>query len=62
MRVTPAEERALEAMLRHGTIKEAAASMGKSPSTVNNQLAAARGRANVGTTIELVRIVFVERG
>lgn len=60
--VTPAERRALEALMRHGTAKEAAASLGKSRRTVENQLATARERLGVGRTIEAVRIVFVERG
>lgn len=59
-RVTPAERRALEAVLRHGTVKGAAHSLGKSQRTVSHQLASARERLNVTTTIEAVRIVFVD--
>lgn len=59
-RVTPAERRALEAVLRHGTVKGAAYALGKSPRTVVNQLATVRARLDVGTTIEAVRIVFIE--
>jgi DNA-binding CsgD family transcriptional regulator len=59
--VTPAERRALEAVLRHGTVKEAAASLGKSPRTVVNQLATLRQRLDVTTTIEAVRIVFIDK-
>lgn len=59
--VTPAERRALEAVLRHGTVKGAAASLGKSPHTVVRQLASVRERLDVTTTIEAARIVFVDR-
>lgn len=59
--VTPAERSALEAVLRHGTTKEAAASLGKSPRTVEQQLASARERLAVTRTIEAIRIVLVER-
>ena len=60
MKVTPAERRALEAVLRHGTAKGAAASMGKSQRTVEHQLEKARNRLEVTTTIEAVRVVFIE--
>lgn len=60
MKVTPAEKAALEAVLRHGTVKGAAASLGKSPHTVERQLESVRGRLAVTTTIEAVRLVFVE--
>ena len=59
--VTRAERQALEAVLRHGTAKEAATSLGKSTRTVEQQLASARHRLDVGTTLEAVRVVFVER-
>lgn len=62
MRVTPAERRALEAILRHGTAKGAAHALGRSQRTVEQQLATVRERLNVTTTIEAVRIVFVDRG
>lgn len=61
MRVTPAERRALEALLRHGTVKAAAHALGRSTRTIENQLATARARLDVGTTIEAVRVIFVER-
>lgn len=59
-RLTPAERRALEAVLRAGTAKGAAFALGKSPRTVEQQLASARARLGVTTTIEAVRVVFVE--
>ena len=58
-RVTPAERRALEAVLQHGTVKEAATALGKSPRTVEQQLGTARARLGVTRTLEAVRIVFV---
>lgn len=60
-RVTPAERRALEALLRTGTAKGAAYALGKSQRTVEAQLAAARQRLNVTTTIEAVRLVFIDK-
>lgn len=59
--VTPAERRALEAVMRTGTAKGAASELGRSQRTVEQQLATARERLGVTTTIEAVRIVFVER-
>jgi DNA-binding CsgD family transcriptional regulator len=61
MKVTPAERVALEAVLRNGTVKAAAHALGKSPRTVVNQLATARARLGVQTTIEVVRVVFIDR-
>lgn len=58
--VTPAERRALEAVLRHGTVKGAAGAMGKSPRTVEQQLARVRERLDVTTTIQAVRMVFLD--
>jgi DNA-binding CsgD family transcriptional regulator len=58
--ITAAERRALEAVMRHGTVKEAAFALGKSPRTVEQQLAAVRTRLNVTRTIEAVRRVFVD--
>lgn len=60
--VTPAERQALDAVLQHGTVKEAAASLGKSPKTIDHQLAAVRSRLGVTTTLEAVRVVFIEPG
>ena len=60
MKVTPEERRALEAVMKHGTAKGAAASMGKSQRTVEKQLATARQRLEVTTTVEVVRLVFVD--
>ena len=60
--VTPAQRSALEAVMRHGTVKEAAHALGKSPNTVRQQLADVRERLDVTTTIQAVRIVFVDRG
>lgn len=59
-RVTPAERRAIEAVLRHGTVKEAATALGKSPRTVEQQLAKARERLAVTTTIEAVRRLYLD--
>ena len=59
-RVTPAERRALEAVLAYGTTKEAAHALGKSPRTVEQQLARVRERLDVGTTLEAVRRVFLD--
>jgi DNA-binding CsgD family transcriptional regulator len=59
--VTAAERQALDAMLRHGTVKEAAAALGKSPNTVSQQLATVRVRLGVTTTIEAVRVVYLEQ-
>lgn len=55
--LTPAERRALDAYASHGTYKEAAASLGRSAKTVQHQLAAARVRLGVTTTIEAYRRV-----
>lgn len=57
MRVTPAEKQAIEAYARHGTVKQAAEHLGKSPHTVERQLESARQRLNVTTSIEAYRIV-----
>ena len=51
--MTPAERRALEALRQFGTVKEAAHALGKSPKTVEHQLASARVRQGVTTTIQL---------
>jgi FixJ family two-component response regulator len=59
-KVTKAERSALEAVLRHGTAKGAAAALGKSQRTVEQQLASVRARLDVSTTIEAVRRVFLE--
>jgi DNA-binding CsgD family transcriptional regulator len=61
MSLTRAERQALEAVLRHGTAKAAAHALGKSPRTLSQQLASARDRLDVGTTVEAIRLVFVER-
>jgi DNA-binding NarL/FixJ family response regulator len=55
--LTPAERRALEAYARQGTYKGAAAALGRSAKTVQHQLAAARVRLGVTTTIEAYRRV-----
>lgn len=60
MRTTPAERRALEAVLQHGTVKGAAFATGKSPHTLVRQLASARARLGVTTTIEAVRVAFLD--
>jgi FixJ family two-component response regulator len=62
VRVTKAEQQALEAVLRHGTAKGAALALGKSTRTVEQQLASARERLDVTTTIEAVRVVFTDIG
>ncbi len=55
MKVTPEELRAIEAVARCGTVKEAAVALGKSPHTIERQLESARRRLDVGTTIEAYR-------
>lgn len=59
MKVTAAERRALEATWHHDTVKEAAAALGKSPRTVEQQLASARQRLGVTTTRAAIREVLV---
>lgn len=59
--ITPAERSALLALLRTGTVKGAAYALGKSPRTISQQLATARDRLAVTTTIEAVRVVFIDR-
>lgn len=61
MSVTRAERQALEAVMRHGTAKGAAFALGKSPRTVEKQLESARQRLDVHSTVEVVRLVFVEQ-
>ena len=51
--LTPAERRALEAVKRYGTVKEAATALRKSPKTIEHQLACARARQGVTKTIQL---------
>lgn len=55
--LTPAERRALEAVARLGTVKQAATALGKRPKTIEGQLATARSRLGVTTTIEAYRAV-----
>lgn len=54
-RLTVAERRALEAAWLHDTVKEAAAALGRSPRTVEQQLATARRRLGVTTTRAAIR-------
>ncbi len=61
MRVTRAERQALQAVMDHGTAKGAASALGKSQRTVEQQLASARDRLHVGTTVEAIRCVFVDK-
>lgn len=51
--LTPAERAAVEAFRRADTIKEAAAILGKSPRTLEHQLAAARIRQGVSRSHQL---------
>ena len=51
--LTPAERAAIAAFKNHGTVKEAAAVLRKSPSTINHQLATARIRQGVGRSHQL---------
>ncbi len=55
MKVTPEEQRALEAVAKYATVKEAAAALGKSQHTVERQLESARKRFDVSTTIAAYR-------
>ena len=59
--VTHAERQAMDALLRRGTVKGAAGELGKSPATVDHQLRSVRARLGVSTTIEAVRILYVEK-
>lgn len=60
MKITPAERQALEAYSRHGTYKGTAHELGKSPRTVEQQLAKVRERLDVTTTMQAVRRVFID--
>jgi DNA-binding CsgD family transcriptional regulator len=51
--LTPAERRAIAAFRQLGTVREAAAALGKSPATVNHQLATARVRQGVRRSHQL---------
>jgi DNA-binding transcriptional LysR family regulator len=53
--ITPEERRALEAVAKYGTVKEAAQELGKSPHTIERQLESARRRLGVTTTIAAYR-------
>lgn len=55
-RPTPAEQAAIEAIGKHGTVKAAAHALGKSPRTVEQQLRSARERFGVDTTVQLVYV------
>ena len=52
MKVTPAEQRALDAVYRHGSVKAAAYALSRSPRTVEQQLRTARARLGVDTTLQ----------
>lgn len=52
MSVTPAERQALEAVARYGSVKAAAFALGKSPRTIEEQLASARRRLRADTTLQ----------
>ena len=54
-RLTFAEHRALEAAWTHDTVKEAATALGKSPRTVEQQLATVRRKLGVTTTRAAIR-------
>jgi DNA-binding NarL/FixJ family response regulator len=62
VRVTLAERSVLEAVAELGAVKRAAFALGRSPRTVEVQLASAHARLGVTTTIECVYRMFVERG
>ena len=51
--LTRAEREAIAAFRVHGTVKEAAAALQKSPATINHQLATARVRQGVGRSHQL---------
>lgn len=51
MTVTPAERKALEALSIHETVKAAAHALGKSPRTIEQQLASARARLGVSKSM-----------
>lgn len=51
-RITPAERAALEAVARAGSVKGAAFALGKSPRTVEQQLAKARERLGAVSSLQ----------
>jgi hypothetical protein len=51
--LTPAEKAAIAAYQRHGTYKEAAAALRKSPRTIQHQLATARIRTGSGRSFQI---------
>lgn len=52
--LTPAEARAVEAVMTHGDASKAARTLGVKETTVNTQIATARDKAGAGSTIRLV--------
>lgn len=59
--LAPAERAAVEAMVAHGSIGEAAAAIGRTRAGMNTTLQAARARAKVHTTAELVTLYIQTR-
>lgn len=52
MKLTAAEQAALDALARHGSIKAAAFALGKSPYTLTVQLAAARRKLGAASSLQ----------
>ena len=52
--LTPAEHRAVRAIIEHGKDKHAADALGISPATLRSQTDAARRKAGVSSTVRLV--------
>jgi FixJ family two-component response regulator len=57
--LTPAERRAVQAVIEHGEDKRAANALGVSVSTLRSQTHAARAKAGVSCTVRLV-VLFME--
>ncbi|MFV0675641.1 helix-turn-helix transcriptional regulator [Variovorax sp. tm] len=56
-RLTPAELRVVEQMVRHGTYKDAANALHVSPSTIRNQLHAIYGKLGIKGKSELMKVL-----
>lgn len=56
MSLTPAEQLALQAVARYGSIKAAAFALGKSPYTLNRQLESARRKLGAASSLQAYAI------
>jgi DNA-binding NarL/FixJ family response regulator len=59
-RATPAERRALRAVLEYGSTKGAAYALGRSPRTIEQQLATLKVRLGVASTYEAIRVMYLD--